>query len=205
MAINPVSQPMSPGLLEVDYSPWDAAAAARSGAPGGLLGSPAIAPYVSPVFRGGTEYGNYVRDNPALQNLFEAQTTASPTYEPNIAKYGKWFWDKYGSIGGWLPPDPTTVNPNIALADQEDSSVFGRWSGSAGLPMPDVEGYKYVYPTYEWEKVRRGEYGTTGAYEEDIDTYPYYPYYPGDTSSAIYDDKGKLVRKFGVGLRLIKK
>jgi hypothetical protein len=196
MAVNPVSQPLSPGLLEVDYSPWDAAAAARSGAPGGLLGSPAIAPLSAPSWTGGTRYGNYVRYYPDLMTNFMAPTNPYP----NIQDYGKWHYTTHGIGEGRTLP---TANPNVSLGDIMDTAPGALGYGSSGLPMPDVEGYKYVYPKWEWNS-SSGYYESRG-HEEDIDKYQYYPYYPGDPSARLYDDKGAMMNNILVGLKLIKK
>ena len=48
---------------------------------------------------------------------------------------------------------------------------------SAGLPTPDVEGYKYAYRPYEWNQ-ESGMYEELSYNEYDIDKYPYYPYLP---------------------------
>jgi hypothetical protein len=46
--------------------------------------------------------------------------------------------------------------------------------------MPDVEGYKYVYPKYTYG---RDEWARTG-YSEDRDDYDYYPYWPTGVSGG---------------------
>ena len=48
---------------------------------------------------------------------------------------------------------------------------------SAGLPQPDVEGYKYAYRPYEWNR-ETGAYEALTYNEFDINKYPYYPYLP---------------------------
>jgi hypothetical protein len=126
-----------------------------------------------------------------------------PDYEPNIAKYGKTFWDKYGAVGGWVSPGATPASPHISLGDTMDTAPATVGYGHSGLPMPDVEGYKYVYPKWEWNS-SEGWYEQKG-HEEDIDKYPYYPYYPGDSGDRLYDDKGKMMDNILVGLKLIKK
>ena len=45
--------------------------------------------------------------------------------------------------------------------------------------MPDVEGYKYEYPVYEWEGTGGDIYNYAGHTVADINEYPYYPYMPG--------------------------
>jgi hypothetical protein len=47
---------------------------------------------------------------------------------------------------------------------------------TSGLPMPDVEGYKYEYPIYSYD--RDTGYSYVGSNTADIDKYPYYPYEP---------------------------
>ena len=49
--------------------------------------------------------------------------------------------------------------------------------GTSGLPMPDVEGYKYAYRPYEWDAGSQA-YQELAYNEFDIDKYPYYPYVP---------------------------
>ena len=49
---------------------------------------------------------------------------------------------------------------------------------SSGLPQPDVEGYKYEYPVYEWGGTDMPEYGYVGHTTADIEEYPYYPSMP---------------------------
>ena len=110
MAVNPVSEPLAPGLLEVDYSPWDPAAIARSGHPAGLLGSSSVGAYSPPTFSGGTRYGNYVRSYTDLMNNF--MSPANPY--PNIVDYGKWHWGAHGIGEGRTLP---AANPAVSLGD----------------------------------------------------------------------------------------
>jgi hypothetical protein len=49
--------------------------------------------------------------------------------------------------------------------------------GTSGLPMPDVEGYKYVYNAYDWNRDNNA-YEPIAAKYHNIDEYPYYPYMP---------------------------
>jgi len=122
MAVIPISQPLAPGLLAVDYSLVEPAARARSF----LAGTPG-------------EIG--------LTNL--GQT----------------------GISGYSPDETVTFTapggPEVG-----DEPKAGGYTGS-GLPMPDVEGYKYVYPRYAYEK-ELGAYLRDG-YEEDRDAFDYYP------------------------------
>ena len=116
----PISQPLAPGLLAADYSPFSTEAGARSGM----------------------------------------------THLPGFLNYNKFISTKGA-------PKPVG-------------------STGAGLPMPEVEGYKYVYPRFEF---RSGEgYVETGT-EEDRDAYDYYPYYPEGISTG---------KPFLVGVRLVR-
>jgi hypothetical protein len=77
--------------------------------------------------------------------------------------------------------------PDKAPAWNKDftSTASGPTTGSlsSGLPMPSVEGYKYVYPRYSYSP-RDGRWMDTGSYEEDMTAYDYYPYYPEGMPSA---------------------
>jgi hypothetical protein len=48
--------------------------------------------------------------------------------------------------------------------------------------MPDVEGYKYVYPRFTYNPYD-GKWDRSG-YREDRDAYDYYPYFPEGISSS---------------------
>jgi hypothetical protein len=60
--------------------------------------------------------------------------------------------------------------------DVGDSGSYG-----SGLPMPDVEGYKYVYPKYNFSGSEGWE---RSGFSEDRDDYDYYPYWPTDLSGG---------------------
>ena len=61
--------------------------------------------------------------------------------------------------------------------------------------MPEVEGYKYVYPRFEFRGGKdTGVYVETGT-EEDRDAYDYYPYFPTGISTG---------KPFLVGVRLVR-
>tara|TARA_R100000995_G_scaffold83201_1_gene58559 strand:- start:524 stop:958 length:435 start_codon:yes stop_codon:yes gene_type:complete len=119
----PISQPLAPGILAADYSPFSAEAGARSG----MTSLPGFLNY----------------------NKLVGLVGSSPDKLPDFSTY---FTSKK-ALGG-----PKTIG--------------------SGLPMPDVEGYKYVYPKYTYVP-RDGEYQREGnAYEKDRDAYDYYPYFP---------------------------
>ena len=54
-------------------------------------------------------------------------------------------------------------------------------SPSSGLPMPSVEGYKYVYPKYTYSSPKTG--WERSGYESDMGSFDYYPYFPEGISS----------------------
>lgn len=117
----PISQPLAPGLLSADYSPWSAEAGARTG----IKSLPGFLDYTG------------------LTGIVGSSPDKLPT------------WSTYFTSKE-APGGPETIG--------------------AGLPMPDVEGYKYVYPRYNYVP-QDGEYQRSG-YEEDRDSYDYYPYFP---------------------------
>ena len=146
MAIVPISQPLAPGLLAADYSPWSPQAQARSG----LFGIPGIF------------------DTPSPTRPSSAKTTGITGYTPDMA--------------------PTWSSPGaFTIPDSEGSTG----SSGSGLPMPEVEGYKYVYPKYTYS---RGDWERSG-YTEDRDDFDYYPYWPTD----IGGDAGSIL----VGVELL--
>ena len=181
MAVAPITQPTAPGISAVDYNPWSQAAQARSALPGILNYTPNAnmlpAPTASPTFQGGTQYGNYVRSYPDLMAAFNLpNATFGGTGIPNIQDFGKWHWPTHGQAEGRILP-PVPVNTPISLPDVTDTGGSAARVGVSGLPMPDVEGYKYAYRPWQWNQ-------DNNAYEElaydeyDIDKYPYYPYVP---------------------------
>ena len=54
-------------------------------------------------------------------------------------------------------------------------------SPSSGLPMPSVEGYKYVYPKYSFTSPQTG--WERSGYESDMGSFDYYPYFPEGITS----------------------
>jgi len=142
----PISQPLAPGLLQVDYSPWSSGAAARTG----LADLPGFLNYTGP-----TGLTGYTPDVPV------SWSTASTS--------------------SYKVPDSVM-----------DPDVGGSGSYGSGLPMPDVEGYKYVYPRWTYGG---GAWERSG-YREDRDDYDYYPYFP----TGIAQHEGPIL----VGVELIR-
>ena len=202
MAVAPITQPTAPGISAVDYSPWSQAAQARSALPGILNYAPNAnmlpAPTASPTFQGGTQYGNYVRNYPDLMAAFNLpNATFDGTGIPNIQDFGKWHWSRYGQGEGRVLP-PVPVNTPISLPDVADTGT-GTRVGTAGLPMPDEEGYKYEYPIYSWGGNEDPSYSYVGSNTADIDEYPYYPYQP--TGAPVRSRNDRVL----IGVRLVPK
>ena len=198
MAVAPITQPTAPGISAVDYSPWSPEAQARSALPGILNytpnANPLAAPTASPVFTGGTQYGNYVRSYPDLMAAFKDPASTIP----NIQDFGKWHWPAHGQPEGRILP-PVPVNTPISLPDVSDTGGAATKPSAAGLPMPDVEGYKYEYPVYEWGGTGSNDYNYAGHTVADISEYPYYPYMPGGGRAKDKNDR------ILVGVRLVPK
>ena len=195
MAVAPITQPLAPGISAVDYSPWSQEAQARS-APPGILNyvpnaNPLAAPTASPTFQGGTPYGNYVRNYPDLMAAFQNPNQAG---SQNIQDWGKWHWLGHGQGEGRTLP--SVASSPISLGDTMDTGGARVSVGTSGLPMPDVEGYKYVYNAYQWNTDDR-RYDPIAAKYHDIDAYPYYPYMPQGGEAV--DKNGRIL----VGVSLV--
>jgi len=128
MAVIPISQPLAPGLLAADYSPWSPESQARSG----LFGKYGFLDYTHPT----------------------GLTGSTPDITPPT----------WSAPGGPMVSD---VTPEGAVG--------------AGLPMPEVEGYKYVYPKYSFSGSEGWE---RSGYSEDRDAYDYYPYWPSGVTGG---------------------
>ena len=164
--------------------------------PGVGVGAPMPA-YKAAIPLGGTPYGNYVRQWPDLLKAFQ---DPNQTGAQNIADWGKEHWQTFGQ---WEPgrlaggrPEDRPVNPYISLGDIMDTGGGGLRTGTSGLPMPDVEGYKYAYRPYEWSQENQA-YEELAYNEFDIDKYPYYPYLP--TGGRAQERNNRIL----VGLRLV--
>ena len=193
MALPPVLT--AAGITAADYAPPS---------PLGLLSytRPPV-PDVPVNFRGGSTFGNYVRKYPDLMADFLSNKDKHG--KPNIAEYGRMHWDRWGKDSGSRTLG--MESPYLSLADQMDYPFDASGtSATAGLPMPDVPGYKYAYPKYSWASAGGGEAGMweEAGVESDIDKYPYYPYFPGSMGDEIRDDDDKVMPHMLVGVRLIK-
>jgi hypothetical protein len=183
------------GITAADYAPTS---------PLGLLSyaRPPV-PDVPVSFRGGSTFGNYVRKYPDLMADFLSNKDKHG--KTNIADYGRMHWDRHGKAAGSRTLG--MESPYLSLADQMDYPFDASGStATAGLPMPDVPGYRYEYPHYTWDGGGGGEAAkwVASGTEKDIDKYGYYPYFPGSMDDAIYDDDDESLRDILVGIRLVK-
>ena len=189
-----------PGLLGGDaatgYPSIWGGASGGTGILGYTPGSAAPAPmptYSNPVRTGGTIYGNYVRNYPDLLAAFKDSSNSIP----NIVDWGRQHWDTFGKNNpSRILPTIKQTNPNISMGDTIDLGPSATKIGTSGLPMPDVEGYKYAYRPYEWHPENQ-RYEELAYNEFDIDKYPYYPYLP--TGGRAEDRNSRIL----VGLRLV--
>jgi len=170
----------------------------------GLLGgSPLAAPmptYQQYTPQGGSKYGNYVRHYPNLVKAFNDPTNTIP----NIVDYGKRHWDVHGSKNpSRLNPDTFGVNPAISFGDTVDLGPSALAKGSSGLPMPDVEGYSYVYPRYSWDNQTGYTQGGVKSYETDMSKYPYFPLMPETGGAILRDKEGKDLQTILLGRQLV--
>ena len=162
----------------------------------GSAAPPPMPTYSNPVRTGGTIYGNYVRNYPDLLAAFKDPSNSIP----NIVDWGKSHWDSFGKNNpGRILPTIKQTNPNISMGDTIDLGPSATKIGTSGLPMPDVEGYKYEYPIYSWGGTEDPSYSYVGSNATDIDEYPYYPYQP--TGEPVRSRNNRVL----IGVRLVPK
>ena len=183
------------GITAADYAP--------PSSPGLLSYTRPPVPDVPVNFRGGSTFGNYVRKYPDLMADFLSNKDKHG--KTNLADYGRMHWDRWGKDAGSRTLG--MESPYLSLADQMDYPFDASGTtATAGLPMPDVPGYRYEYPKFTWRDPGGGEEGAweSAGTEKDIDKYGYYPYFPGSMRTSIMDDEGEALRHILVGVRLIK-
>ena len=162
----------------------------------GSAAPPPMPTYSNPVRTGGTIYGNYVRNYPDLLAAFKDPSNSIP----NIVDWGKSHWDTFGQNNpSRILPTIKQTNPNISMGDTIDLGPSATKIGTSGLPMPDVEGYKYEYPIYSWGGNEDPSYSYVGSNASDIDEYPYYPYQP--TGEPVRSRNSRVL----IGVRLVPK
>jgi hypothetical protein len=193
MALPPVLT--AAGITAADYAPTPT--------PGLLSYTRPPVPNAPVNFSGGSIFGNYVRKYPDLMADF--LSNKDKHMKTNLADYGRMHWTKHGKPAGTRTLGE--ASPYLSLADQMDFPFDASGSTAvAGLPMPDVPGYRYEYPKYTWRDPGGGDAGIWEAAgtEKDIDKYGYYPYFPGSMTDEIMDEDDKALRHILVGIRLIK-
>jgi len=189
------------GIL--DYTPATPSTTVRRGA--------VDVPMDLTMFEGANKYENYVRAWPDLLNHYLNKMPADDSsmaewgqkhwedlgqYETDaaMAEKGKTPMEAWRARGMWgdaplsrvelgpgrfqasryLPSMPEAFDPRAGVTETQYS---------AGVPMPDVEGYKYAYRPYEWSR-ELGGYQELAYDEYDISKYPYYPYLPTGGQAA---------------------
>ena len=179
------------GGIEGSPSMWGPGwlGADRSGSgPGGILNYTPVTPSTTvsrggfniplekAMFEGANKYENYAQAYPDLMHHY---TQNIPSDKRSLADWAKSHWENLGQAEGRLGPAAFPASrylPSMPEAYDPRSGVT-ETTYSAGVPMPDVEGYKYAYRPYEWNADDRVY--TELAYDEyDISKYPYYPYLP---------------------------
>jgi|TARA_R110000765_G_scaffold70708_2_gene137164 hypothetical protein len=171
------------------------------------------------MFEGSNKYANYVRAWPDLLNHY---LNNIPGDERSMADWGQHHWETTGqhetdpSMAAWrargmwgdTPLPRTHLGPGRFQASRylpamdagyDPRAGVTETTYSAGLPQPDVEGYKYEYPIYSWGGNQDPTYSYVGSNTADIDEYPYYPYEPAGSPLRSRNDRVL------IGQRLVQK
>jgi len=158
------------------------------------------------MHEGANKYENYVRAWPDLLNHYlnripedkrsmaewgkaHWEGQGSQETDAYMAAQGKTPMEAWRARGMWgdTPLPRTHLGPGRFQASRhlpgmpeayDPRSGVTETTYSAGLPQPDVEGYKYEYPVYSWGGTEDPSYSYVGHTTADIDEYPYYPYMP---------------------------
>jgi hypothetical protein len=177
------------------------------------------------MFEGSNKYANYVRAWPDLLNHYlnnipeDTQSMADwgrehwvgqgskETDAYMLADKGKTPMEAWRARGMWgdTPLPRTALGPGRFQASQYLPAMDAGYDPragttettfSAGVPMPEVKGYKYAYRPYEWDQGSQS-YSELAYNEYDQSKYPYYPYMP---SGGRAPDKNDRIL---VGVRLV--
>ena len=154
-------------------------------------------PMEAAMHQGSNPYENYVR---AWPNLLDHYMNKMPSDPRSMADWGRAHWLEHGQYN----PARTAMSPHtlpasrhlparVGLEDYPELNFPGeaarpgtgydpregvtKTTFTGSLPQIDVEGYKYVYPIYTWNKNNQN-YEYVGSNTEDRGEYPYYPYMP---------------------------
>ena len=155
-------------------------------------------PLEQTMFEGANKYENYAQAYPDLMHHY-LQNIPSDTR--SLGDWAKSHWEHLGQAEGRLGPEAFPASrylPSMPEAYDPRAGVT-ETTYSAGLPQPDVEGYKYEYPVYEWGGTENPEYTYAGHTTADIGEYPYYPYMPYGDGQAIRSRNDRIL----VGQRLV--
>ena len=178
------------------------------------------------MHEGANKYENYVRAWPDLLNhyLTKMSTDDSSMAEwgqkhwqdigrletdEYMAAQGKTPMQVWRARGMWsdtpvsrvqMGPGRLQASRHLPAMDAEYDPRAGttQTTYSAGVPMPDVEGYKYAYRPYQWNQDNQ-RYEELAYNEFDQSKYPYYPYMP--TGGKAPDRNDRIL----VGVRLVPK
>jgi len=171
------------------------------------------------MHEGANKYENYVR---AWPDLLDHYLNRIPEDKSSMAEWGQKHWQDIGqhetdpSMAAWrgrgmwgdTPLPRTALGPGRFQASRHLPGMpdaFDPRAGvtettySAGLPQPDVEGYKYEYPVYSWGGNKDPRYDYVGHTTADIGEYPYYPYEP--TGAPLRSKNDRVL----IGQRLVPK
>ena len=130
-------------------------------------------PVEQAMFEGSNQYENYVRAHPDLMQHYMQNMPADTR---SMGDWGQAHWGDLGQFEGRLGPEAFPASRFLpAMTEEFDPREAPETTYSAGIPMPDVEGYKYAYRPYQWSQENQG-YEELAFDEYDISRYPYYPY-----------------------------
>ena len=141
------------------------------------------------MHEGVNKYENYVR---AWPDLLAHYLNRIPEDKRSMAEWGQAHWQDQGSketdpsmeawrargMWGDTPLPRTHLGPGRFQASRHLPSMAEAYDPragvtettySAGLPQPDVEGYKYEYPVYSWCGTEDPRYSYVGHTTADID------------------------------------
>ena len=152
------------------------------------------------MHEGANKYENYVRAWPDLLHHYLNKipedtrsmaewgrehwlTQGSKETDAYMAAQGKTPMEAWRARGMWgdTPLPRTHLGPGrfqasrhlpSMVTDYDPRAGVTETTYSAGLPQPDVEGYTYEYPVYDWNKDTG--YSYAGHTTADIGEYPYY-------------------------------
>ena len=159
---------------------------------------------LNPAYYGGETVAGFTPAQQAAQQATLDYAGSRETDESQAAWRGRGMWGdtplsrvQMGpgrlQASRHLPAMAGDYDPRADITDTSDSPP------RAGLPQPDVEGYKYEYPVYSWGGTQDPTYSYVGHTTADIGEYPYYPYEP--TGAPLRSKNDRVL----IGQRLVPK